>query len=61
MATISFTAQMLADPASLSPTAPMRYRSRMQALSDGFFVEFRELWLDDRVIALNQQTFVVIK
>jgi hypothetical protein len=61
MATVSFTAEMLADPASLDPAQPLRYRSRMAGLHEGFFVELRELWQADRPVALNQQTFVVIK
>lgn len=61
MATISFTAELLADPASLDPAQPLRYRARMAALHEGFFVELRELWQADRPVALNQQTFVVIK
>jgi hypothetical protein len=61
VATISFVAQLLADPAELMPDEPLQYRARMEAASDGFFVEFRELWSGGRVVALNQQTFVVIR
>jgi hypothetical protein len=61
VATISFTAQILVDPASLPPTEPLRYRARMAALHDGFFVELRELWRGDRVVALNQQTFAILR
>ncbi len=55
------TAELLADPATLPPAEPLRYRARMAALNDGFFVEMRELWLGARPVALNQQTFVIIK
>jgi hypothetical protein len=61
MATVSFTAELLVDPATLPPAEPSQYRARMAALHDGFFVELRELWGDGRVIALNQQTFAIIK
>jgi hypothetical protein len=61
MATISFTAQILVDPATLPPEVPLRYRAHMAALHEGFSVELRELWHGDRVVALNQQTFVIIK
>jgi hypothetical protein len=61
MATVSFVAELLVDPATLPPTEPLRFRSRMAALHEGFLVELRELWHDGRPVALNQQTFVVIK
>jgi len=61
VATISFVAEILVDPATLPPEEPLRYRARMAALSDGFFVELRELWAGDRVVALNQQTFAILK
>lgn len=60
-ATISFTAEILVDPSTLPPAEPLRYRARMAGLHDGFFVELRELWHQGRVVALNQQTFAVIK
>ncbi len=61
VATISFTAQILVDPATIAPAAPLRYRARMEALNDGFFVEMRELWDGERVVALNQQTFAILR
>jgi hypothetical protein len=61
MATISFTAELLLDPAELPPTEAFQYRARMEALSEGFSVEFRELWSGGRLVALNQQTFVIIR
>ena len=61
VATISFTAQILVDPASLPPEEPLRHRARLVALHDGFFVELRELWRGDRVVALNQQTFAILR
>ena len=62
MATIAFTAELLADPALLSPTEPLFYRAAAVAARQGFVVELRELWTPQgELIALNQQTFVIIK
>ncbi len=60
-ATISFVAEILADPATLAPDEPLRYHARMAALHDGFFVELRELWSGGQVVALNQQTFAILR
>jgi len=59
--TVQFTAELLADPASLDPALPLRHRAEMISLRDGFFVEARELWHGEELVALNQQTFVIIK
>jgi hypothetical protein len=62
MATIAYTLQVLARLDGLDPDAPLAYRARLAIVSDGYFVEFRELWgHDGRLLALNQQTFAVIK
>jgi acyl-CoA thioesterase len=62
MATIAFTAELLADPAALSPTEPLRYRAAAVAARQGFVVELRELWTPQgELVALNQQTFVLIR
>lgn len=58
--TTSFTAQILADPASLDAREPLRYRARAVAAWEGFSVEFRELWSGDTLVALNQQTFAML-
>ena len=60
-ATISFVAEILVDPATLPPDEPLRHHARMSAAHDGFFVELRELWSGDRVVAMNQQTFAILK
>lgn len=60
-ATISFVAELLADPHALDPSQPLEHRARMVALSDGFFVEFRELWSGGALVAMNQQTFALIR
>lgn len=55
--TVSFTAELFVDPASLDPSAPLFHRGRVEAADEGFFVEFRELWTEDgRLVAMNQQT-----
>lgn len=62
MATIAYTLQWLADPATLDPQQPLAFRARSIATADGYMVEFRELWTPDgRLVALNQQTIAVIK
>jgi hypothetical protein len=60
-ATIQFTAELFTDPASLDPRAPFRYRAQRMAQQDGFFLEARELWQADTLVALNQQTFAIVR
>lgn len=60
MATVSFTAEFFVDPATLSGDAPFAYRARTEAAAQGFAAEFRELWRDGELVAMNQQTFVAI-
>ncbi len=57
MSTIAFTAQLVADPATLDPVAPFAYRGYLLAADDGHSVEQRGLWQGGRLVALNQQTF----
>jgi hypothetical protein len=59
--TVSFLAELLVDPASIPHDRPLRYRARTAGHGGGFVVEFRELWSDDRLVALNQQAFAVVK
>lgn len=60
MATIAFTFQPF--EFSGDPDAPLAYRARMIASESGYCVEFRELWTTEgRLVALNQQTMVIIK
>jgi hypothetical protein len=61
MGTIQFTAELLTDPRSLDPAEPLRHRATMISLYDGFFLEFRELWRGPQPVALNQQTFAIIR
>lgn len=60
MATVAFTLEWL--DAEVPTDAPLFHRAGAPAASAGYTVEFRELWSPDgRLIALNQQTFVIIK
>lgn len=62
MATIAFSLQLLCDPATLDRQAPLRHVARIAAVSEGYAVEFRELWsADGRLVALNEQTIAVIR
>ena len=48
--------------AGVDPAAPWFHRARLAAATDGYVVEFRELWSHTgKLLALNQQTFVIIK
>lgn len=62
MATIAFSFQPFPNFQGLSDEAPLFFRSRLQVIDEGYSVEYRELWgHDGRLLALNQQTIVVIK
>lgn len=54
-------AEFFADPASMPPEIPLFHSGRMITLLDGFFLEYRELWAGEQLIALNQQTFAVLR
>jgi Thioesterase-like superfamily len=60
MATVSFAGQLLVDPSRLDPAERFFHTARMGALSDGFFVELRELWSGDVCVGMNQQTYVIL-
>jgi acyl-CoA thioesterase len=60
MATVAFTLEWL--DADVPADAPLFHRASAPAASGGYTAEFRELWsADGRLLALNQQTFVIIK
>jgi len=62
MATIAYTLDILGSLDGLAPDAPLLYRGVVPVAADGYFVETRELWGDDgRLVAINHQTFAVIK
>jgi hypothetical protein len=59
-ATVSFTLQILADPRGLD-AAPIFVRTRATGGADGYVAEVRELWQGGTLVAINHQTFVVIR
>jgi hypothetical protein len=62
MATLSFSLHMGCDPAALPADTRFLHVGTGHALHEGYACDRRELWTDDgRLVALNQQTFVVIK
>lgn len=62
MATVAFTFQPFARFEGLDPAEPLFHRAQAVASADGYCVELRELFgHDGRLLALNQQTFVIIK
>ena len=59
MGTIAFTLEVVALPVG---DAPLLYRGRVEVARDGYFLERRELWSEDgRLLAINHQTFAVIR
>jgi len=60
MTTVSFASQYL-HTAGLSADEPLFFRSRALVQSEGYCVEFRELWSRERLVALNQQTFAILR
>lgn len=60
MATVTFTAELIADPATLDPMVPFAYRAHLAGAADGYSVELRHLWQGDRLVGLNQQIFAAL-
>lgn len=61
-ATLTFALETLGDLGDADRDAPLAYRGRVLGARDGYAVESRELWTaGGALIALNQQTFVVMK
>jgi hypothetical protein len=59
--TVAFTLQIVGD-ADVDPAQPLAYRGHVWVQHQGWFVEQRELWTPGgQLVALNQQTFAVIK
>jgi len=60
IATASFTANLLVDPATVHAQDPLLHDSSVAAAADGFASEHRRLWtLDGRLAVDNLQTMVV--
>jgi hypothetical protein len=62
MATLSFSATLLVDPASVDPGAPLLHRGRLLGLAEGYATESRELWTPDGRLAVhNSQVIAIIR
>lgn len=60
-ATVTFTAQIVRGLEDIPADARFYYRARVLGYHQGFSAEVRELWWGEDLVALNQQTFVVVK
>ena len=62
VATVAFTLQVVAGTERIDPSVPLAFRGHGWVLHEGYCVEQRELWTEDgQLLALNQQTFAIIK
>lgn len=62
MATVTYTLQLFEAFDTGNLDAPMIHSARSTSCQGGFFAETRELWgADGRLLAINQQTFCIIK
>jgi Acyl-CoA thioesterase N-terminal domain/Acyl-CoA thioesterase C-terminal domain len=61
IATISWMAELAVEPKRLDASERLFHTAKMVSLADGFFVELRELWSGDVCLAMNQQTFAVLR
>lgn len=62
MATLSFSATLLVDPATVDAATPLLHRGRMLGIAEGYSTESRELWTaDGRLAVLNSQVIAIIR
>ena len=62
MATLSFSATLLVDPATVDPSVPLLHRGRLLGLAEGYATESRELWTaDGRLAVHNAQVIAIIR
>lgn len=62
LATVTFEASVVSDPAALDPEEPLLHRGRVIAARDGYVVESRELWSPaGELVVTNVQTVAVIR
>lgn len=62
MATLSFMATALIDPADLDPMLPLLFRSELLGIHAGYATERRQLWTPDGRLAVeNLQLITIIK
>lgn len=60
--TVSYTLEIFDDLKGLDAASPLYHSGVSPVASAGYPVEFRELWGEDgRLVAMNQQTFAVIR
>jgi hypothetical protein len=61
MATVSFGAHLLLDPAEISPAEPLLHEALVTCAEDGYTSEIRRLWTPDgRLVVENHQSIVVV-
>lgn len=61
-ATVTYTAQLLVDPATVPTGEPLGFESSMSGAHDGFISEVRRLWTPDGRLAVeNHQAIVVVR
>jgi hypothetical protein len=62
MATITFAAHLLEDPATVEPGEPLIFESWLSAAVEGYTSETRRLWsTDGRLLVENHQSIVVVR
>lgn len=62
MATLTFTATLHVDPATVDPREPLLHRGHLVALDDGYAAETRTLWTPDgRLAVRNTQVLAIIR
>jgi acyl-CoA thioesterase len=60
--TVAFMFHLCGTLDGLDLEAPLYYRGHAPVIREGYATEFRELWREDgRLVAMNQQTFVIVK
>jgi len=61
MATVSFGAHLLLDPAEISPAEPLLHEALVTCAEDGYTSEIRRLWTPGgRLVVENHQSIVVV-
>lgn len=62
VATLTFAASLLVDPATVDPDLPLLHHGRLVSMSGGYATETRELWTaDGRLAVWNTQVMAVIR
>lgn len=62
LATVTYAAHLLVDPATVPPGEPLAYEASMASAHEGFTTETRRLWTPDGRLAVeNHQSIVVIR